>query len=93
MIAANKKKFWEQKQNSGKTSNGSKTSGSDDCHNYNQNKWGAPKNGSGIKLFRNKLMCWCGKTDCDWNTPIPQTFMVLISKAQIFFASLTFIPT
>ena len=26
------------------------------------------KNGNGIKLFGNKLICWCGKKDCGWNT-------------------------
>ena len=41
-IAANKKKFSEQKQNCGGTNGGSKISSSNDPHNYNQNKWGAP---------------------------------------------------
>ena len=49
-IAANKNKFSKQKQNSGETSR------SNDSHNYNQNIWGAPKNGNGVKLFENKLM-------------------------------------
>ena len=54
--STNKKKFSDQKQNSGGTNGGSKTSSSDDSCNYNQNKWGAPKNGDGIKLFGNKVM-------------------------------------
>ena len=63
-IAANKKKFSEQKGTNG----GSKTSSNNNSHNYNQNKWGASKNGNSMKLFRNKLMCWCGKKDYHWNT-------------------------
>ena len=55
-IAANKMKFLEQKQKSGGTNGGSKTSSRNDSHNYNQNKWGAPKNGIGIKLIGNKPM-------------------------------------
>ena len=64
-IATNRKIF---SKNAGGNVHGNKSSSSHDSSTYTQNKWGASKSGLGIKLFRKKLMCWCGMKDCDWNT-------------------------
>ena len=73
-IAANKKAFSEEKQENRVSNGGSKATGSDDSHNYNQNKWVAPENGIGIRLFENKLMCWFGKKNCGCNTTLTTNF-------------------
>ena len=84
-IAANMKKFSEQKQNSGGTNNESKTTSSNESHNYNQNKWCA--------CFLDISLCvGVERRIVVGALPIGQTFMVLKSKAQLLFAYLTLIP-
>ena len=82
-----------KKQNGGGTNGGSKSSGSDDFHNCNQNKWGASKNGYCIKLLEISLCVDVEIWIVVGTLSMPQTFMVLMSTTQLLITYLTLIPT
>ena len=46
---------------------------------------GTSKNGNGIKHFGNKLICWCEKKDCGWNTTHATNFHIAYKQNPTTF--------